>query len=67
VSSDVTLKLFDVLGNEVATLVNGYKPAGTYEVEFNTSSINHISSSGVYFYQLKAGNYVQTRKMVLLK
>ncbi|MBE0570942.1 MAG: T9SS type A sorting domain-containing protein, partial [Ignavibacteriaceae bacterium] len=54
--SFVTIKVYDVLGNEIATLVNEYKPAGTYEVEFNTSSINHIPSSGIYFYQLKAGS-----------
>ncbi|MBK9099911.1 MAG: T9SS type A sorting domain-containing protein [bacterium] len=67
VSSDVTLKVFDVLGNEVATLVNEYKPAGTHEVEFNTSSINQIPSSGVYFYQVKAGEFVSTKKMILLR
>ncbi|MBE0538736.1 MAG: T9SS type A sorting domain-containing protein [Ignavibacterium sp.] len=66
-SSDVTLKVYDIIGNEIATLVNEYKPAGTYEVEFNTSSINHIPSSGVYFYQLKAGDFIQTKKMILLK
>jgi photosystem II stability/assembly factor-like uncharacterized protein len=63
----VTLKVYDVLGNEIATLVNEEKPAGEYEVEFNTSSIKHLPSSGIYFYQLKAGNYVETKKMVLLK
>jgi hypothetical protein len=59
----VTLKVYDVLGNEVATLVNEYKPAGIYEVELDGSKL----SSGVYFYQLKAGNYFETRKMVLLR
>jgi hypothetical protein len=59
----VTLKVYDVLGNEVATLVNEEKPAGTYEVEFNAASL----PSGVYFYQLKAGEYIQTKKMVLLR
>jgi hypothetical protein len=59
----VTLKVFDVLGNEVATLVNEEKPAGEYEVEFNGSSL----SSGIYFYQLKTGEFIQTRKMILLK
>jgi hypothetical protein len=67
VSSEVTLKVFDVLGNEVATLVDEYKTAGTYEVEFITSFINHIPSSGVYFYQLRAGEYTAIKKMVLLK
>jgi len=59
----VTLKVYDVLGNEVATLVNEEKPAGEYEIEFDAEGL----TSGVYFYQLVAGNYVQTRKMVILK
>lgn len=67
VSSEVILKVFDVLGNEVATLVDEFKPAGTYEAEFNTSSINHFPSSGVYFYQLRADSYIETKKMVLMK
>ncbi|MBK7631219.1 MAG: T9SS type A sorting domain-containing protein [Ignavibacteriales bacterium] len=61
--SRVQLKVYDVLGNEVATLVNESKPVGTYEVEFNASNI----SSGVYFYKLQSGNFVETRKMILLK
>lgn len=63
----VTLKVYDVLGNEIAILVNEEKQPGTYEVEFNTSSTKHPKSSGIYFYQLKAGNYAETKKMVLLK
>jgi len=59
----VTLKVYDILGNEVMTLVDEQKPAGSYEVEFNASSL----TSGVYFYQLKSGNLVQTKKMILLK
>jgi photosystem II stability/assembly factor-like uncharacterized protein len=66
-SGNITLKIYDVLGNEVETLVDVYKPAGSYEVEFNTSSISYHLSSGVYFYQLKAGNFVQTKKMLLIK
>ncbi|MBK9098698.1 MAG: T9SS type A sorting domain-containing protein [bacterium] len=66
VSSDVTLKVFDVLGNEIATLVDEYKPAGKYEVEFNSSGILDLAS-GIYFYQLKAGNFKNTKKMILLK
>ena len=63
----VTLKVYDILGNEIATLVNEEKPAGEYEVEFNpASSIKH-PASGIYFYQLKAGSYIQTKKMVYLK
>ena len=61
--SRVQLKVYDVLGNEVATLVNESKPAGTYEIEFNASNL----SSGVYFYKLQAGSFVETRKMILLK
>ncbi len=63
----VTLKVYDVLGNEIATLVNEEKQPGTYEVEFNTSSIKHLPSTGIYFYQIKAGNYTETKKMILLK
>jgi hypothetical protein len=61
--SKITLKVYDVLGNEVATLVNEEKPAGTYEVEFKASSL----ASGIYFYQLKANDFVSTKKMILLK
>ena len=57
------LKVFDVLGNEVATLVNEEKPAGTYEVTWNASGL----ASGVYFYQLRAGNFIDTKKMILLR
>ncbi|MBE0571455.1 MAG: T9SS type A sorting domain-containing protein [Ignavibacteriaceae bacterium] len=59
----VTLKVYDLLGREVATLVNEEKHPGTYEVEFNATGL----PSGVYFYQLIAGNYIETKKMVLIK
>ena len=59
----VSLKIYDVLGNEVATLVSEEKPAGEYEVEFAGSGL----PSGIYFYQLKVGNYIETKKMVLMK
>ena len=59
----VSLKVFDILGNEVMSLVDEQKPAGLYEVKFDASSL----TSGVYFYQLKSGNLIQTKKMVLLK
>ena len=62
----VTLKVYDVLGNEVATLVDEYKTAGSYEVEFKTSGIKNLAS-GIYFYRLKAGSFTETKKMVLLK
>lgn len=61
--SSVTLKVFDILGNEVETLVQEEKDAGYYQVSFDASSL----SSGIYFYMLKADNFVQTRKMILLK
>lgn len=63
----VTLKVYDILGNEIATLVNEDKPAGEYEVEFNASSGIGNLVSGIYFYKLKAGNFIQTKKMILLK
>ena len=59
----VTLKVYDILGREVATLVNEEKPAGSYEVKF----IGNGLTSGIYFYQLKAGDYSETKKMILLK
>ncbi len=59
----VQLKVYDVLGNEITTLVSEEKPAGSYEVEFNAS----LLPSGVYFYQLKAGSYIETKKMILMK
>lgn len=59
----VLLKVYNVLGKEVATLVNEEKPAGIYEVEFNASGL----SSGVYFYQLNAGSFTETKKMILLR
>ena len=63
-----TLKVYDILGNEVATLVDEYKPAGEYELEFNAGiSSDLFLTSGVYFYQLKAGSFIQTKKMILMK
>ena len=70
-SSFVTLKVYDILGREVAALVNEEKPAGIYETEFNAANL----PSGVYFYQLQAGNpssssgqvFVETKKMILIK
>lgn len=64
-TQNVVLKVFDVLGNEVATLVNEEQPAGSYQIEF--SSKNRELSSGIYFYQLRAGDFVQTKKMILLR
>ena len=58
-----SLKVYDVLGNEVATLLNEEKAAGTYKINFNAVGL----ASGIYFYQLKAGNFIDTKKFVLLK
>jgi hypothetical protein len=68
VSGMVTLRVYDILGNEIATLVNEEKQPGTYEAEFSIHLYEGRNlSSGIYFYQLKAGDYTQTRKMILLK
>jgi hypothetical protein len=58
-----SLKIFDALGKEIAALVNGNLKAGTYETDFNAAGLN----SGVYFYKLSAGNYSETKKMVIIK
>lgn len=63
VSSWQTVRVYDILGNEVATLVNEYKPAGSYTINFDASKL----SSGVYYYQLKSGDFVSSKKMILLK
>ncbi|WP_337873482.1 choice-of-anchor X domain-containing protein, partial [Ignavibacterium sp.] len=60
--SNVSLKVYDVLGKEVVTLVNQIQPAGNYEVSFNASSL----TSGIYFYKLQAASFSQTKKMLLL-
>ena len=71
-----TLKVYDILGNEVVTLLNEYKPAGIYEIEFNVARVSGPEiASGVYFYQLRitgletssGHNIVQTNKMIYLK
>ena len=73
VGSWQTLKVYDVLGNEVATLVDEYKPAGSYEVEFSavggsaSGGDAYYLSSGVYFYKIQVGEYVSVKKMILLR
>lgn len=62
-SSLVSLRVYDVLGREVATLAHERKPAGSYHVQWNAAGF----SSGIYFYQLSAGTFVQTKKMLYLK
>ena len=62
----ITLKVYDVLGSEIATLVNEESATGgpaIYEIEFDASSL----PSGIYFYQLRTGNFIDTKKMILLK
>ena len=61
--SFVILKVYDVLGNEIAILVNEEKPIGNYEVEFDATTL----PSGIYFYRLQTSNFIQTKKMVLMK
>ena len=59
----VSLKIYDILGNEVATLVNEEKDRGVYTVNFDASHL----ASGIYFYKLQAGSFTATKKMILLK
>lgn len=65
ISSPVTvrLKIYDILGNEIRTLVNEYQHSGNYAVQFNAASL----SSGIYIYRLEAGKFVSVRKLTLLK
>ncbi len=62
-TSQVQIKVYDVLGNEIETLVNEEKPTGSYEKTWNAANL----PSGVYFYQLKAGSFIETKKMILIK
>ncbi len=62
-ASYISIKIYNVLGKEVAVLVNEFKPVGNYEIEFNGKNL----SSGIYFYKLQAGSYLETKKMVLLR
>jgi len=61
--SRVVLKVYDILGREVVILVNEQKPAGNYEVMFD----GHNLTSGVYFYKLQSGSFIQTKKLMLIK
>ena len=63
IGSHQTIKVYDVLGNEIATLVDEYKHAGTYNIEFNASRF----ASGVYLYRLQANDFVATKKLLLIK
>jgi hypothetical protein len=55
--------VYDILGREITTLVNDEKPVGSYEILFDASNL----PSGIYFYRLQAGDYIETKKMVLMK
>ena len=61
--SFVNLKVYDLLGKEISQLINEEKEAGIYEVNFDASNL----SSGVYFYHIEAGDFIETKKMILLK
>ncbi|NLT50629.1 MAG: T9SS type A sorting domain-containing protein, partial [Ignavibacteria bacterium] len=63
INSFVNLRVFDILGREVATLVNEQKPAGNYEVKFDASNL----ASGIYLYKLQAGEYSSVKKLLLMK
>ena len=63
VKTNVELKVFDILGREIKTLVNEEKDAGSYKLKFNGGKL----SSGIYFYRLKAGDFLQTKKLLYLK
>jgi glucose/arabinose dehydrogenase len=65
VASEVKLELYDVLGRKLATLVNARQEAGSYLIALNTQTLN--LASGIYFYRLQAGNFVETKKMMLMK
>jgi hypothetical protein len=65
--SHVTLKIYDLLGREVATLVNEERPTGSYEIEFSAIGGATNLSRGIHFYKLQAGAFVETKKMILLR
>lgn len=64
-----TIKVYDILGNEVVVLVNEFKEAGEYEIEFSIEALNGKRSlaSGIYYYRLEAGAYIETKKMLMIK
>lgn len=65
INSRQTIKLYDILGKELATLIDEYRPAGSYELRIDAGKLN--LSSGIYFYRLNAGTFIETKKMVLVK
>jgi hypothetical protein len=62
-SSMTSLKIFNTFGQEIATLIEGEKEAGSHQVQWNATTV----ASGVYFYRLQAGEFMETKKMILLK
>ncbi|HEX9252714.1 MAG TPA: T9SS type A sorting domain-containing protein, partial [Ignavibacteriaceae bacterium] len=62
-ASNVTLKVYDIIGNEVSTLVNEFKVPGNYQIKFDASRL----SSGVYFYRIKTEYFTSSKKLILLK
>jgi hypothetical protein len=62
-AGQVNLSVYDITGNRVATLVHGYQNVGSYNVEFMADKL----STGIYFYRLRAGNWIDTKKMLLIK
>jgi hypothetical protein len=63
----VSIKLYNELGSEVAALLNEFKEAGKYSFNFSSEGLKNKISSGVYFYTIKAGQFTQTRKMIIMK
>ena len=63
----MSLKVYDVLGNEIVSLVNDEKTAGSHEVEFSINGGGSELTSGIYFYQLRAGGIIKTKKMLMMK
>lgn len=64
---NVTLKIYDIKGNEVAVLTDGFKPAGEYSIRFNAAEKDNSLSSGIYFYRLTAGDFTESRRMLYIK
>jgi len=66
-SGMVTIKIYNILGKEICTLLNEEKQAGSYKIEFSTNNFLLKLSSGIYFYRMKSGNFSETKKLILLK
>ncbi|MEJ2618560.1 MAG: T9SS type A sorting domain-containing protein, partial [Ignavibacteriaceae bacterium] len=64
---NVKLKIYEITGREVATLIDGYRAAGNYETKFNSNNLNIRLASGVYIYRIEANIYSNSKKFILLK